>query len=138
MATKLIRVIQGEISDKENQIRKLEVELAALRSVLSKTTGEPDPSVKLRAPRSQNKELVLSMLEEVGKSGLNAALIVEMAEKRKQTVERGSISSLLSRLKNDGVLTYDGQKYRLKDSTPSNSERVSATIVPITASKAAP
>ena len=35
--------------------------------------------------------------------------------KRGIELDRGSVSSLLSRLKKDGVLFYDGSRYRLKE-----------------------
>jgi DNA-binding IclR family transcriptional regulator len=56
---------------------------------------------------------VIELLEQVGRAGLNAGLAVEMAEAEGRELDRGSTSSLLSRLKADGTVEYDGDRYRL-------------------------
>ena len=66
--------------------------------------------------KSSIKTIVLDLLEEVGTTGLNAVTALEMADSRGQRLERGSVSSLLSRLKGDGIVDYDsdGKVYRLR------------------------
>ncbi len=67
----------------------------------------------LRTRRSHAKQLVLELLEEQNELGLNASLAVDLAKKRGENLERGTVSSLLSRLKNESIVTYDGTMYRL-------------------------
>jgi len=74
-----------------------------------------------RGRRTATKGVVLDLLKDVGTTGLNAATAVELANKRGTTLDKASISSLLSRLKKDDVITYDGDKYRLKEFTPTSS-----------------
>ena len=69
-----------------------------------------------RAPRRGDlKDVVLALCEEAGEAGLTAAECVALAqEKRGITLQPASVSSLLSRLKADDTLFYDGARYRLK------------------------
>ncbi|MBD8906550.1 hypothetical protein [Methylorubrum zatmanii] len=95
------------------QIAELQQQLSGVEMAIRVVTGEPTPQARPRAPRSNVKTYILTLLEEAGARGLNAASAVETAQSRGDQLERGSVSSLLSRLKSDGVVTYDGQLYRL-------------------------
>ena len=64
---------------------------------------------KARASRSDVKRVVLSLLDEFRAEGLVATSAVEAAGKRGIHLERATVSSLLSRLKHDGAVTYDGK-----------------------------
>jgi hypothetical protein len=63
--------------------------------------------------RGKTKELLISLLKEAGATGLNANSAVEMAERKGIRLARGTAASTLSRLKHDGVVTHDGERYRL-------------------------
>ncbi len=93
------------------EVEKIKAQEALILDMQREARGEPKLTV--RAPRSNVKQTVLDLLEKAGDAGLNGAMAVEMAAKAKVTLERGTVSSILSRLKNDGVLTYDGSVYRL-------------------------
>ena len=67
-----------------------------------------------RARRGGLKETVLELAEAVGHSGLTTETCIAMAKEKGIILVPGSVSSLLSRLKGDGVLFFDGQVYRLK------------------------
>ncbi len=77
-------------------------------------TSVVDASVRSRARRGSLKETVLSLAEEVGDKGLTTETCVAMAKTKGTDLVLGSVSSLLSRLKNDGILFFDGHVYRLK------------------------
>lgn len=102
------------------EIDKLRAQEALLRDMIREASGQP--KFKPRAMRSNVKQAVLELLEQVGDKGLNAATAVEAAGQAGISLERGTVSSLLSRLKNDGTVVYDGNVYRLKkhssDGTP--------------------
>ena len=66
-----------------------------------------------RHPRGAVKSILLQLLEERGADGLNAKLAVAMTIARGTAVDRTTLSSLLSRLKADGVVSHDGYFYRL-------------------------
>ena len=93
------------------EIEKLRAQESLIRDMIREANGEP--KAKLRAPRSNVKQAVLDLLEEAGAAGLNATKAVEMAAQSGRSLERGTVSSLLSRLKNEGVVDYDGAVYRL-------------------------
>ncbi|MGO9742621.1 MAG: hypothetical protein ACLPN5_14150 [Roseiarcus sp.] len=65
--------------------------------------------------RTATKSVILDLLRDVGTTGLNAIAAVDLANARGVTLDKASVSSLLSRLKKDEIVTYDGDKYRLKE-----------------------
>ncbi|WP_333830599.1 hypothetical protein [Pararhodobacter sp.] len=104
--------IQREI---EKHLREIE-KLRAQESLLLEMLDERPPARDGRAPKGSVKTTVLELLEEVGAMGLNATAAVDLAEAKGIHLERGSVSSLLSRLKNDGVVSYNNDVYRLSPS----------------------
>lgn len=104
------------------EIDKLKAQEALIRDMMREASGEP--KVKLRAPRSNVKQTILELLQKAGANGLNAASAVETAAKAGMNLERGTVSSLLSRLKNEDVVGYDGSVYRLKASVPDKGPNV--------------
>ncbi|PCH75314.1 MAG: hypothetical protein COC12_01070 [Rhodobacteraceae bacterium] len=96
------------------EIEKLQAQESLLLDILGE---EPTKTVAKRAPKGSVKIRVLELLESQGRSGLNAARAVELSEANGDTLDRGSVSSLLSRLKQDDVVVYDGSNYRLKKYT---------------------
>jgi hypothetical protein len=106
--------MRQRLGEKHEQLRVLKAEIDLLESMLAEATGQPDPSQpKPRAKRSSVKAYVLDLLEQVAANGLNAAIAVEMAEAEGKELDRNSVSSLLSRLKHDKTVEYDGDRYRL-------------------------
>ncbi len=107
----------------ENQILGIEKAI----SLIGLEEGADSPP---RKSRSSNKAIVLDLLREVGTTGLNAATAVAMANIRGITLGRNSVSSMLSRLKRDGVVVYDGEKYRLREfaHATSRSEETKAVV----------
>jgi hypothetical protein len=105
------------IAERDKLLRQrdaLENEIKGLERAISLVSGaEPLASTKPGGKRTDLKGVVLGLLQEVGTSGLNAAIAVELANRRGVTLNQNSVSALLSRLKADGVLSYDGDRYRL-------------------------
>ena len=97
-------------------IRREIEKLQAQESLLLDMMGEA-PKPAARAAKGSVKNAVLDLLEDVGRSGLNAASAVDLAKAKGIDLDRGSVSSLLSRLKTDNVVVYDGSAYRLKKLT---------------------
>jgi hypothetical protein len=111
-----MKVLLENLDSVRREIDILKGQEALLLKMIRDASGEP--KVKLRAPRSNVKQTVLDLLEKAGEAGLNAATAVDTAAKAGTTIERGTVSSLLSRLKNEGVVTYDGSVYRLIKTRP--------------------
>src|SRR5918912_649983 len=90
-------------------------ELETLLRLMGDTETEAPPATERKPRRGNLKEIVLSLFEEAGEAGLSSHGCVSCArEKRGVELQPASVSSLLSRLKADDVLFYDGERYRLK------------------------
>ena len=96
----------------DNEIKGIERAIALV--------SEEESSKPSSGKRTQIKGIVLDLLDDVGTTGLNATDAVELANKKGLTIERASVSSLLSRLKRDGIVVYDGNKYRLSKYAPTD------------------
>ena len=96
----------------DNQIMGLERAIALIGG------DETIASTKPGGRRTNTKGVVLKLLEEVGTSGLNAAIAVELASRRGASLDRNSVSSLLSRLKSDGIVLLDADRYKLSQFDP--------------------
>lgn len=89
-------------------------------TLLRLMNGDAPPDLALTLPtrksrRGDLKEIVLALYDEAGHTGLSSSECVEAATVKKGvTLQPASVSSLLSRLKSDGVMAYDGDRYRLK------------------------
>ncbi|MCP4380191.1 MAG: hypothetical protein GY798_01990 [Hyphomicrobiales bacterium] len=60
-------------------------------------------------------EVLVSLLEEAGSEGLSAKELTKRAGQRGRPVKRQSVSSLLSRLKREGTLVYENNRYKLPE-----------------------
>ena len=117
-----MKALEEMLLEKRKQLEHLRIEIATLEDAVKRASGEFDAPKHKRAPRSNVKKLVLEMLDAAGEDGLNAAIAVETAKQKGEALERGTVSSLLSRLKNDGTVAYDGTKYRLTRSSEKKPE----------------
>lgn len=110
------------------EVEKIRAQEALLQDMLSEAKG--DVRTVAQKPRPNVKQTLLNLLEEAGESGLNALAAVEMARRKGIAIERGTVSSLLSRMKNEGLVAYDNSMYRLVKSVDSLSSE-SATVTPL-------
>jgi hypothetical protein len=106
------------LAEKRAELARLQVQIETLESALRRASGEPETPAKTRTRRSNVKGFLIDLLRQANAGGLNAASAVEMAAKLGEHLERGTASSLLSRFKSEGIVTYDGNVYRLKQSAP--------------------
>lgn len=118
--SKRVKPIHDMIAEKRSAIEKLELEIVkrkgeieTLELALRRMTGQPDQPVKARQRRSNVKGYLLDLLTAAGETGLNAVMAVDVAAKAGEHLERGTISSLLSRFKNEGVVSYNGTVYKV-------------------------
>lgn len=101
---------------------KLRTELEAVRarldeveSLIRMMSGSPPPEAAARPKRGDLKDIILSLYEEAAEAGLSATECVAAAStKRGVLLQPASVSSALSRFKSEGVLMYDGERYRLR------------------------
>jgi hypothetical protein len=107
-----------ELEALKNKLVGLDMAISILR------TGEPRADTPVPAHRRSGvKTFILDLLKERGRNGLNAQVAVDIAATRGVLMDRASVSSLLSRLKQDGVVDYDGSFYRLKGNGAENLAR---------------
>lgn len=106
-------------------LAELEAEIEALRNkragvqlaidVLERDDADEDAGDETgRARRGAVKEALFTLLRAAGDTGLNAASAVEMGKQRGIDLDRATVSSTLSRMKRDGAVDHDGERYRLK------------------------
>lgn len=97
------------------EMEALRNRVAGLEMAIALFDGDGEASAPSSSKRrSGMKDTVLDLLNEVGTTGLNGAIAVEIAERRGMHLDRQSVSSLLSRLKADAIVVYEGQRYKLK------------------------
>jgi hypothetical protein len=119
MKTKDLQRLLAERDKLMEQMEALKHRIGGLELAISLLDREDDDApVRERGKRGKTKELILSLLQEAGTTGLNATTAVEMAKRRNENLARGSAASTLSRLKSEDVVTYDGDRYRLTDLRP--------------------
>jgi hypothetical protein len=99
-----------EMEALKNKIAGIEMAMALLDNggSVGDATAAPPRRIRLGV-----KSFVLDLLSELGTTGLNAATAVEIGERRGVHLDRQSVSSLLSRLKNEGIVVYDNERYKL-------------------------
>lgn len=139
--TKQMKDVEEALAEKKLHLNRLQSEMEVvkavietLESILRRASGQPDTITPRPRARTANvKGLLIDLLREVGPLGLNAASAVEMAQKREKRIERGTASSLLSRLKADGVVAYDGTVYRLMEFMPGRPTSAPAPQGPVLA-----
>jgi len=116
--------LRTEIAVLKERLEHLETFLAGLEKGIELLGGAAEMQMQdaagssLRRRRSSVKNTVLELLSEQTEFGLTAAEVVEVAGARGVDLDRGSVSSLLSKLKGEGILTIEGSKYRIAQ--PSN------------------
>ena len=93
-----------------HQLRGVDMALSAMGDVAVSAY----PATSARGRRGLLvKQRILDYLTDAGERGANATTIVALSERQGSPLERATVSSLLSRLKHNGVVTYDGRVYRI-------------------------
>jgi CRP-like cAMP-binding protein len=111
--------LAAEIDALRNKLEGLDMAIQLLSSDDDTTSSEAVHNDVSRPSRRANvKGITLQLLEESGSEGLSSNDVVERAQNRGHSLDRGSVSSLLSRLKKEGTLIYDGTKYYLAQNAP--------------------
>jgi hypothetical protein len=121
-----LRDMKSRLDVIEREIEKL---TAQKEIILEMMGAQPDEPQK-RAKKGSVKNAVIDLLESAGERGLSASQAITRGKERGMELDRGSVSSLLSRLKSDGVVSYDGERYRLKKYAAS-THGGGPTIMPI-------
>lgn len=112
-----VKAIQEAITRLEAERARIDGRIEGLREAMRIQSSTPlpaEPEVRRRARRGDLNKTVLEMATKMGAVGLTADECVDLARKENgTTLNRSSVSSLLSRLKQDSILFFDGERYRL-------------------------
>lgn len=112
-----MKMIQGELQRVRAEIERLRIEEALLEKMLGKMSGSPEP--KGSRARSPNvKPIVLDIMRDAGHSGATSAEVDRLVRQKVPTVAKHTVGSVLSRLKSDGALVHDGERYYEKQFAP--------------------
>jgi hypothetical protein len=110
-------MIEGELGRVRAEMEKLKAQEELLLRLLAHANGEPGPeSPRKRSPSI--KPLVLDIMARAGFTGATTAEVDKEVREKVPTVAKDTVGSILSRLKSDGALTYDGERYYEKRFTP--------------------
>lgn len=122
--SKQMSIIKTELDAVRAQIERLRVKEETLMDLLRQLSGEPiveEKPVRRRAPSV--KPLVLDFMKDAGERGATSAEVDEAIRAINPTVAKDTVGSVLSRLKADGALVYDGDRYYEKRHAPRPFDR---------------
>lgn len=130
MLQKLLELRAKWIAEREalnNKIDGLDAAIAHLRE----GGAAVDEEVHHRKGRARLKQAVLDIVMENAKTGITANDVVDRAKALGLEFDRGSVSSLLSRLKREGVLTHSQEdgRYRPKGAEQSADDPSNVKIL---------
>lgn len=108
-----IGALQGELSGIERAIS-----YARNQEPQTGTNEEHVKSGQQHRPRLAVKEIILGLLSNHAMTGLGTGEILSYAKASGHDLDPNSVSSLLSRMKSDGVLIYEEKKYKPVSTRP--------------------
>jgi hypothetical protein len=107
---------QRLLEERDRLLQELEAlkhRIGGLELAMSLLEKEDDDQSDETSGRGKAKELLLDLLREVGTTGLNANIAAQIALRRGKKLARGTAASTLSRLKADGIVSHENDRYRL-------------------------
>jgi uncharacterized protein involved in exopolysaccharide biosynthesis len=112
-------IIQAQLDAVRAQIERLRVKEETLVDILRELSGEPvqvSSQPRKRAPSV--KPHVLDFMRQVGERGATTYEVDEAIRALNPAVAKDTVGSVLSRLKSEGALVYDGERYYEKKFAP--------------------
>jgi hypothetical protein len=106
----------AEIATQERMLYALQNKLAGIDAAIAAMKGTALPSDHTPQRQRNVTRTVMEIIEEAGTKGVTAPEVVERAAAKGKTLDRASVSSLLSRNKREGLLTFDGERYHVASS----------------------
>ena len=130
----LLKECDRLITERDKMIERLNGRIEGLNRAMELLQHGGDetalPAKAEKAARGSAKALLIDLLREVGPTGLNATMAEEIATKSGKVLKRATAASNLSRLKKDGVVKHEDDRYRL----PEFSRQPGLVVVPSMAS----
>lgn len=109
-------MIEAKLAAIRAQIATLQAQERVLADLLAEMRGEAVAKTRKRSPSI--KPLVIDIMGDVGAAGATSKEVDEAVRLRVPSVANDTVGSVLSRLKSDGALVYDGERYYEKRFAP--------------------
>jgi CRP-like cAMP-binding protein len=114
--TELRDRLMGEIGRHQQAIEALKHQLSGVDQSMKALGGDAGAGP---SRRTNVKRTVMEVIHDASRVGVTAVEVVDRAAAKGRSLDRASVSSLLSRLKRDGTLTFNGERYfEVPPSTP--------------------
>lgn len=113
-----MKIIEGELARIRAEIERLRAQEDVLLDLQRKMSGEPTPPPTPRKRSPSIKPLVIDIMHAAGFAGATTGEVDEMVRRDIPSVAKDTVGSVLSRLKADGALIYDGDRYYEKQFAP--------------------
>jgi hypothetical protein len=110
---KNVKALDEEIARTQADIARLQAKLEGLVRAREIVSGET-PMQQVREPRKRAtlvKPLVLKIMEAASETGATSSEVADRVQETAPTVSKDTVGSILSRLKGDGALVHDGERY---------------------------
>ncbi|HEX8625894.1 MAG TPA: hypothetical protein VF782_12590 [Allosphingosinicella sp.] len=127
---KKMQPLDVEIARLEAEIARLQGERAGLLRAKELLLGDGAPvKIELRKRATSVKPLVLDIMSSVGSAGATTAEVDARVRESVPAVAKDTVGSILSRLKSEGALVYEGDRYYEKRQAPERPPFDSLRIV---------
>lgn len=113
-----MKLIQRKLDEVREKILKLQIEEKVLANLLAEINGDAPASGAPKKRAIGVKPLVLDIMQRAGAWGATSAEVAVKVQEQAPDVAKDTVGSVLSRLKADGALTYNGERYYVKQMAP--------------------
>lgn len=110
--------IEAELARIRAERDRLAAQEEVLVKLLGTINGEPEVEKVARKRSPSIKPLVLDFMAKAGFTGASTTEVDAAIKSEVPTVAKDTVGSILSRLKADGALVYDGERYYEKQYAP--------------------
>lgn len=118
-AREQMKALEAKLERIEAEIQRLQAAKQALVELRAEINGEVlEITSKPRSRSPSVKPVVLDIMTQVGAQGATTQEVEAEVRKAVPTVAKDTVASVLSRLKSDGALVYEGERYFEKRHAP--------------------
>lgn len=115
-AREQMKTIDAMVARIDAEMERLRAQKEILLAAKVEMGGVPDKATRKRS--ANVKPVVLDTMGEAGFAGATSGEVDEIVRRKVPTVAKDTVGSILSRLKADGALVYDGERYYEKRFAP--------------------
>ena len=115
------------LRDLEQRVAQEKFGLTVLDEAIAASRGE-QVAAPVAARKRNTKKTVMEIINSAD-GGVAASDVVEKAAAKGHQLKVRSVSSLLSKLKADGVLTFDGERYHVVRGAPNSGPTTTGTTI---------